>query len=229
MAVRHRGSTANERFKQSFGALLWGSIVLATASHYLLIRYFPPLTAIDVSFGVRELAVVDLPPEVEIPPPPRTIVRPAVPVVAQSPLEEEVTIAPTTFEHNPVETLPPPPSEKLRDLSEQPTFTPYTVAPSLKNRAEAERIVREKYPRLLRDAGIGGRVVVWAFIDERGVVRSCQVHTSCGNTMLDQAALEAVRQFEFNPALNYDKYVQVWVAMPIRFTVERGAATRPSS
>lgn len=228
-AVTARALTANDRFKRTFGAVLWGSIILATVSHYVLIRYFPPLTAMDVSFGVRELAAVDLPPEVEIPPPPRSITRPAVPVVAQSPLEEEITIAPTTFEHNPVETLPPPPTEKVRDLSEQPTFTPYTVAPSLKNRAEAERIVRDKYPRLLQDAGIGGRVVVWALIDEQGVVQNCRIHTSCGQSMLDQAALEAVQQFEFSPALNYDKRVQVWVALPITFKVEKRGTRGPSS
>ncbi len=215
------GRTANERFKSSFGAWLWGGIMVATALHFAVIRYFPPLTAADLSFGITETQAIDLPPEVEIPPPPEVIARPAVPVVAHTALEEDITIAPTTFEQNPVETLPPPPMQSIVRLEERPVFTPYTVAPSLKDRERAMRIVRDKYPKILQDAGIGGTVVVWAFIDEKGVVRNCQVHTSCGNAALDEAAVGAVKEFRFQPALNYDKNVPVWVSIPITFAVLR--------
>lgn len=215
--------TANDRFKSAFAAWLWGGIMVATALHFALIRYFPPLTAADLSFGTTETRVVELPPEVSIPPPPETITRPAVPVVARAAVEEDITIAPTTFEQNPVETLPPPPLESRPSLEKQPVFTPYTVAPSIKDKERAARIVRDKYPKILRDAGIGGRVVVWAFIDENGVVRNCQIHTSCGNATLDDAAAAAVMEFSFRPALNYDKYVPVWVSIPITFTVVRNS------
>lgn len=213
------GETANERFKSTFGAWLWGSIIVATVLHFALIQFFPPLTAADLSFGVTEFAAVDLPPEIEIPPPPEAITRPAVPVVAQAILEEDVTIAPTTFEQNPVEMLPPPPSSAVRRLEEGPVFTPYTVAPSIRDRERAVRIIQEKYPRILQDAGIGGTVVVWALIDEQGVVRKCQIHTGCGVPMLDEAALAAVAEFGFHPALNNDKNVPVWVSIPITFAV----------
>jgi protein TonB len=192
---------------------------LATVLHFALIKFFPPLTAADLSFGVTEFAAVDLPPEIEVPPPPEAITRPAVPVVARAVLEEDVTIAPTTFEQNPVETLPPPPSSAARRLEEGPVFTPYTVAPSIRDRERAVQIIQEKYPRILQDAGIGGTVVVWALIDERGVVRKCQIHTGCGVPTLDEAALAAVAEFGFHPALNNDKNVPVWVSIPITFAV----------
>jgi TonB family protein len=217
------GRTANDRFKSAFGAWLCGGMMVATAIHFALMRYFPPLTAADFSFGTTEFEAVDLPPEVQIPPPPETITRPAVPVVAHTVLEEDITIAPTTFEQNPVETLPPPPVEKSFRLEDQPTFTPYTVAPSLKDKERAAGIVRAKYPKILQDAGIGGTVVVWAFIDEKGVVRNCQIHTSCGNIALDDAAAAAVMEFTFRPALNYDKNVPVWVSIPITFAVLRAS------
>ncbi|MGD2218161.1 MAG: energy transducer TonB [Gemmatimonadales bacterium] len=213
------GSTANERFKSRFGAWLWGGTIIATALHFALLNYFPPLTAADLSFGVREFESVSLPPEIEIPPAPEAIARPAVPVVAQTVFEEDITIAPTTFEQNPVEALPAPPSSVVRSIEEQPVFTPYTVAPSVRDVQRARRIVQEKYPRILQDAGIGGTVVVWALIDERGVVRKCQVHVSCGQAMLDEAALSAVMEFEFHPAYNHDKKVPVWISMPITFSV----------
>ena len=215
------GVTANERFKARFGAWLWSGIMLATVLHFAIMRFFPPLTAADLSFGTTETQAIELPPEVEIPPPPEAIARPAVPVVAHTALEEDITIAPTTFEQNPIETLPPPPMQTLSRLEDRPVFTPYTVAPSLRDREGAMRIVRNKYPKILQDAGIGGTVVVWAFIDEKGVVRNCQVHTSCGIVALDEAAVGAVMEFRFHPALNYDKHVPVWVSIPITFVVMR--------
>jgi hypothetical protein len=123
--------TANDRFKRSAGSWLWGSVMVATVFHFGLFKFFPELTASDVSYGVNEFEAIELPPEVEIPPPPEQITRPAVPVVAATELEEDITIAPTTFEENPVENLPPPPSDASR-LSDQPVFTPYTVRPEIK-------------------------------------------------------------------------------------------------
>jgi protein TonB len=210
--------TANDRFKRSFGQWLWGSVIVATVFHFALFAFFPELTASDVSFAMDSFEAIELPPEVEIPPPPEQISRPAVPVVAATELEEDITIAPTTFEENPVENLPPPPSDASR-LGDQPVFTPFTVRPEIKNRRRAVQIVEQSYPKLLKDAGIGGTVQVWVFIDTKGVVQNAQVQKGSGNKTLDEAALGACKQFEFTPALNRDQRVPVWVAIPITFSV----------
>ena len=215
----HR-QTANDRFKKTFGPWLWGSVLLATVLHFGLFKFFPELTAKDVSYSANELETIELPPEVDIPPPPEQITRPAVPVVAETELEEDITIAPTTFEENPVEKLPPPPSDEAR-LGDQPVFTPYTVKPEIKDRAEAIRIVERYYPKLLKDAGVGGQVVVWVFIDTKGEVQNAQVQKGSGNASLDDAALRAAQEFSFTPALNRDKTVPVWIAIPITFSVKR--------
>ncbi len=208
--------TANDRFKRSSNQWFFGSIVLATVLHFGLFQFFPELTASDVSFGVNEFEAIELPPEVEIPPPPEQISRPAVPVVAATALEEDITIAPTTFEENPVESLPPPPSDASR-IGDRPVFTPYTVRPEIKDRGRAMEVVLRNYPKILQDAGIGGTVYVWLFIDADGRVQNAQVQESSGNVTLDEAALKAVYEFEFTPALNMDKRVPVWVAFPIIF------------
>ena len=212
-----RGS-ANDRFKKSSDSYLWGALCIAVVAHFGLFNFFPELTASDVSYGVDEFEAIELPPEVDIPPPPEQISRPAVPVVAATELEEDITIAPTTFEENPVENLPPPPSDASR-LGDQPVFTPMTVRPEIKDRKAALRIVERNYPKLLKDAGIGGSVNVWVFIDTDGKVQNAQVQKSSGNKALDDAALKSARVFSFTPALNRDKRVPVWVSIPITFAV----------
>jgi len=212
------GETANDRFKKSFNNWFWGSIIVATVAHFALFALFPNMTAEDVSYASEELETIELPPEVEIPPPPEQIARPATPVVAEADVEEDITIAPTTFEDNPVEDLPPPPEEGGQDLSAQPTFTPYTVKPDIKNRSEVQRALEREYPPLLRDAGIGGTVLVWFFINEEGRVEQTQVRESSGQRALDQAALDVADVMEFTPALNRDKRVPVWISLPITFT-----------
>ncbi len=115
------------------------------------------------------------------------------------------------------------PQARVDELSSEPAFTPYTVAPHRVNDAEiVDAIVRE-YPPLLRDAGIGGTVVVWFFIDEQGVVRNQFVHTSSGHQALDEAALRVAPVFRFRPALNRGEAVPVWVSFPVTFRTGGGA------
>jgi protein TonB len=194
-------------------------MILATLAHFAIFAFWPQMTAEDVSFNSEELTAIELPPEIEIPPPPEAIARPATPVIAAADINEDITIAPTTFEDNPVEDLPPPPEEvTTTDISAAPTFTPYTVRPDIKNRTEVARALEREYPPLLRDAGIGGTVQVWFFIDEEGRVQRTQVNESSGHKALDDAAIAVAEIIEFTPALNRDKRVPVWISLPITFT-----------
>jgi protein TonB len=91
------------------------------------------------------------------------------------------------------------------------------VAPSIQNRGELVRLIRDSYPPALRDAGIGGEVVVWFYIDETGGVQDTRVSRSSGYEALDAAALRVADRFRFTPALNRDNAVAVWVQFPITF------------
>ena len=211
--------TANERLKRSFSSWFWGSMIFATVVHFGMFAYWPELTAEDFSFTAEELTAIELPPEIEIPPPPQQISRPATPVMASADIDEDITIAPTTFEENPIEDLPPPPEEQATDLSAAPTFTPFTVAPSIQNRAEVVRAMEREYPPLLRDAGIGGSVKVFFFIDENGKVGDYRIDQSSGHSALDDAALAVADVYRFTAALNRDQKVPVWVSFAITFQV----------
>lgn len=210
--------TANQRFKDSLNRWFFGSIMLATVFHFGVIAFFPELTAADISVVLRHTDIIPLPPEIKIPPPPEEILRPAVPVVDPMILDEEITIAETTLGKNPLETLPEPPDEVSR-IGERPVWVPHTVRPEIKNRERAAEAVLRHYPKLLQDAGVGGTVFVWVFIDTNGVVRNAQVQTSSGVAALDEAALRAVYEIEFTPALNMDVTVAVWASFDIAFQV----------
>jgi hypothetical protein len=50
--------------------------------------------------------------------------------------------------------------EDLEAIQAGPVFTPMTVSPEILNRNEVQQALIREYPPLLRDVGIGGRVVV---------------------------------------------------------------------
>ena len=218
--VADKLETENDRFKQSFGSWFWGSMIAATVVHFMLFQFWPTQTAEDVSFTAEELEMIELPPEIEIPPPPEAISRPATPVMATADIDDDITIAPTTFADNPIEDLPPPPTDDgAVDISAAPVFTPMTVRPEIVNRGAVQAALMREYPPILRDAGIGGTVEVWFFISEEGRVLDSRVSKSSGQVQFDQAALKVADVVRFSPALNRDQRVQVWIQLPITFQV----------
>jgi protein TonB len=126
------------------------------------------------------------------------------------------------------QTAPTPPSERLtpspppstrRELRESPTFTPFTEAPSILNRAEVIEAMMERYPPLLREAGIGGTARIYFFIEADGSVGNILLDRSSGHPALDEAALDVADVYRFSPAMNRDEAVPVWVSFPITFQV----------
>lgn len=113
----------------------------------------------------------------------------------------------------------PPPVRRAPRVSDGPTFTPYTVAPSITNRLEVVQAMAEAYPSLLRDAGIGGTVRVYFFIEADGSVGAVQIDRSSGHAALDDAALRVADVYRFSPAMNREEMVHVWVSFPITFQV----------
>jgi periplasmic protein TonB len=211
--------TANDRFKKGFADWFWVSLILATVLHAALFFALPRFGVDEWAFAATELETIDLPDQIEIPPPPEAIQRPATPVIAEAQIDDDITIAPTTFEDNPIENLPPPPSGDT-DLSAAPTFTPMTVRPQLQNTRAVQAALQRHYPPLLRDAGIGGTVNMWFFIDENGRVLRTQINRSSGYDAFDQAADRVASIMEFSPAYNRDQRVPVWVALDITFEIQ---------
>lgn len=210
--------TANERMKRRSAAWLPNSVVIAVLVHFALFSITPTMRA--AAFGPSDETMVHITiPEVDVPDPPDRITPPAPPVPSAVDISDDVTIAPTTFAAWTPERLLPPTSVRERGHDDFEVFVPSMVAPRLLNAAEVERALVREYPRVLRDAGIGGAVDVNLWLDEEGRVVRAEVARSSGYGLLDAAALKVVDVMRLAPARNRGAAVRVIVTLPVRFTV----------
>jgi periplasmic protein TonB len=212
--------TANDRFKRGAGDWVWYSVAVAAMFHLVLFAFWPDLTAADMRTGRDELETIDLPPEIEIPPPPEQLARPAMPIIGSADIDDDITIPPSTFEFHTPERLAAPPGVGTDndDLDRAPRFVPMQVRPQLKNMRDIERSLERNYPAILRDAGVGGTPILWFLIDEDGRVLQTRLHTSSGYPALDEAAQKVAPQMLFSPAINQGRPIKVWVEIPVNFT-----------
>jgi len=210
---------ANQRFKDSYRLVAAIALFISVAAHFVAFEFFPSMQAADLDFVPEEMAAIELPPEVRIPPPPEAIARPARPRVADAALDEDITIAPTTFADNPASELAPPPPDVEVDPSEQPVYIERDIDPRLLNGPDMIRLMHRLYPKALKEAGIGGEVLLWVWVDENGRPGNAEINRSSGRVQLDEVALAMAAQMEFSPAMLRDKPVGVWIAQPISFSV----------
>jgi protein TonB len=142
------------------------------------------------------------------PPPP----KPSIPVEAEDDeLLEDVTIEDTEVSFDSFDDEPPPPPSSDDDE----IFEFFAVS----EKPKAIKQATPKYPDLARRANIEGRVVVTVTIGKDGKVENAVIFASDAS-MLNEAALEAAKQFEFTPAKQRDKTVRVKMNLPFNFTLK---------
>lgn len=138
--------------------------------------------------------------------------RPAVPIEADADeVPEDVTIELTELDLDrvPVELSPPARHETAPVEEEILEFWRVEQKPSL------TRFTMPVYPEMARKAGLEGVVFVAFTVGADGSVR--QVRAVRGPEIFRKAAIEAVSQFVFEPAVQNDRVVAVKMSMPIRF------------
>ncbi|SDR12435.1 outer membrane transport energization protein TonB [Pseudoxanthomonas sp. CF385] len=74
-----------------------------------------------------------------------------------------------------------------------------------------------KYPASMLRAGVGGTVVVLAEVDAQGNPIDVRVVERSGERDLDRAAVSAVRQWRFEPAMRNGKAIATSVKVPVDF------------
>jgi protein TonB len=74
-----------------------------------------------------------------------------------------------------------------------------------------------RYPTAARRRGLEGRVVLRVFVGSDGRARSVSVRTGSTHPILDEAAVETLRRWRFEPARQAGMPVAAWVDVPITF------------
>lgn len=97
---------------------------------------------------------------------------------------------------------------------ESPIFIPYETPPQIIGK------IKPIYPLLAQEAGIEGKVILNVYIDIDGSVKNVLVMKGVPNTGLDEAAIAAVKQCRYEPALQRGKPVGVWISQVIKFELD---------
>ena len=192
-----------------------------------------PMVSVDLPEYVR-LAPMPPPPEVAAPRPPsapETALPPRLaPTSAPPTLRAEVPEPPryeTAGPPDPTGGLPPgfgvvgrtgdSPSVLLPPPPPQPPSGPVRLA-DLPVAPKKTNDVRPIYPDIARQARVEGTVVMEAVLDTSGRVTQLRIIQSV--PLLDQAAMNAVRQWRYTPSTYGGHPVSVLMTITIRFTLQ---------
>ena len=209
-------------------ALTWSSMghltVIVIVLLALLAKRNVPQNERTVVVPYRELQA---PPSLQQTPPTVSVAAPAAQPTAGIPLptedeqvQEEQTIATQEELSQAIGTgetggtgdslvIAPPASDAL------PAFGEYVYVEEL---PEAITKVSPEYPDIARQSSMEGTVVVQALVGKDGKVKDTKVVKSV--PVLDDAAVAAVKRWVFKPALSNNKPVAVWVAVPVKFSLQ---------
>ncbi len=157
------------------------------------------------------LEQIDIQTEFEEPPPPPPKPKVALPEEVEeveSEAEQDTINIAETVEFNEEDVPPPPPPSQV--------FQVYEVDEP----PEPVVNVQPEYPEIARQAGLEGKVLVEAVIDENGNVIDARIKYS-DNEIFNQAALAAMRKMKFKPAKQKGIPVKVKIIQPFIFKLRR--------
>ena len=215
--VKHPEADLKLKFRKTY----WTCVAITLALHVIVAIAVPKLDTGRVKARPTQtvIAMEDIPEtrQIQRPPPPP---RPAVPIETESTdVPDDVTIESTDLDFDDaVIDLPPPPPPGSRDgddLEEEIVeFWAVEEAP------QVEKEVYPVYPEVAQKAGLEGTVFVQFVVGRDGRVK--QVTVLRGPEIFRKAAMDAVMDFVFRPALQNDQPVQVRMTRPIRFRLSGG-------
>lgn len=89
---------------------------------------------------------------------------------------------------------------------------------------QPEQIYEEvpEYPRLAREGGFTGYVIVQAYVDKNGDVKKAQaIKCSRKNMGFEDKAVDAAYKNKFRPAIQNGNPIGVWISYKVLFTLEK--------
>lgn len=171
-------------------------------------------------------------PPAEPSPPVEAPVEPPPPAEAPAPAEASLPPPPPPAPPPPRPVAPPAPPIRGETPSDLTPTMPQATLPSARGGGEAEGAVvparpnpgaanaPPEYPYASRIRNEQGRVTLRLDVDALGSVTDVRVLTSSGYPALDQAAIQAVRLWRFEPALRDGQPVFSSVSLGLTFQLE---------
>jgi len=141
-------------------------------------------------------------------------VAPGPVAVATLPAISEPAPAPGSSTPAASSTVALPPSAPVV-ASTPPSTTPDSVTRTA--RPQGGYQVRPAYPSAPRRLGIQGTTMLRVHVLADGRIGAVLVEHSAGHPDLDQAAMEAVRRWRFEPARRGADAIAMWVLLPVEF------------
>jgi len=186
-------------------------------------QYAPPADG-PIAFDVRIPFGAPPPPPPPPPGPPAQMSGPPMPPPPPPPPPTSSRPGPmpsppqTVSRPGPMPAAPPPPPPSPPDwASQDASDPPLRVGGTIKAPMKV-RNVNPVYPQDALDAKVQGVVILEARIERDGTVSRARVLKSI--PMLDDAAVEAVRQWEFTPTLMNGAPVPIMMTVTVNFTLQ---------
>jgi len=140
--------------------------------------------------------------------------QPSTDQVAEPPIENQTAQPPTQSESIQSKAPEPIESQTIPQSQAGPSLSPPQFDAAYLHNPKPE------YPVAARRFGFQGTVVLRVLIGLEGSPTEIRVEKSSGHNVLDEAALAAVKQWQFEPAREGDLRVAGWVDVPIQFRLE---------
>jgi len=142
--------------------------------------------------------------------------KPVIPVMSEDPdIDISITLEDMDFDTYELSDDPPPPGDP-DGITPPDSFVVYDEPPEAVGGVAA--IARNiDYPEIAKEAGIEGTVIVQSFIDKKGNVLKSIILKGMEGTGLNEAAIEAIEKTTWKPAVQRDRNVGVWIAIPVTF------------
>jgi len=86
---------------------------------------------------------------------------------------------------------------------------------------EVIKLIKPKYPRLAKEAGLEGTVWIAVLVDINGSVIDARIYKSSDVDILDKAVLEVVYRNIFRPAIKNSRPIKLWVSYKVEFVIDR--------
>jgi periplasmic protein TonB len=217
-----RGKQPEANLRLTYVRTIWISFGLSVLLHGILFVAFPGYKpkAYAKAEPVMIIQLEDIPEtkQERRPPPPA---RPVVPIATDNPdVPDDVTIEDTDLDMSLLDDIAPPPplvETQVVEMELEEEEEEIVELWKVEKQPEVIKRVLPEYPDIASKANITGKVFVTALITKEGKVE--RIGKITGPEVFHEAVREAAMQWEFEPAIQNDRPVKVWVSLPFTFTL----------